>query len=189
MTTRSLKPKQFFFGLLAVNVVLLAAGAAGYYVALGHIKTTSDRLSQQLAEQAAAESQLSDLAKTDAQYRHDIVPILPLLDTTLPRSKNQTEILAQLQQLAGDSGITLANVSFTSPSGLPTATSQTVKAGPVLALPITFQLNGSFNQLQTFLGKVEKLSRFTNVTTLAVTRPDKTKPITYNITLNVYVKP
>jgi hypothetical protein len=36
---------------------------------------------------------------------------------------------------------------------------------------------------------VETLNRFTNVTTLIVTRPDPAKPITYAITLNAYIKP
>jgi Tfp pilus assembly protein PilO len=76
-----------------------------------------------------------------------------------------------------------------SPVGVPTSTSQTVKSGQVLALPISFQLAGTYEQLQTFLKKVERLNRFTNVTNLGISRPDKTKPIVYSISLNAYIKP
>jgi len=76
-----------------------------------------------------------------------------------------------------------------SPVGLPTSVSQTIKSGTVLAMPISFQLSGNYDQLQQFTAKVESLNRFTNVTNLAISRPDKTKPIVYSIALNAYIKP
>jgi Tfp pilus assembly protein PilO len=76
-----------------------------------------------------------------------------------------------------------------SPVGLPTSVSQTVKAGNVLALPISFQLSGSYAQLQLFTSRVENLNRFTNITNLAISRPDKNKPIVYSVSLNAYIKP
>ncbi len=183
-------PKRFFFVLLGTAVVLLLAAGAGYYYALTFVQTTRDKLATQLADQAAADDQLTYLAKLKNQYSRDIKPILPQIDQALPRTKNQTELLAQLQQVARESGLLITSVTFASPQGLPTATSQTIPAGSgVLALPINFQVSGSFTQLQGFLTKIETLSRFTNVTTLSVTRPDKTKPIVYSMTVNAYIKP
>ncbi len=182
-------PKQFFFVLLGGIVALVAAGGGGYYYALSSVKVTSDRLATQLAEQNAADEQLSYLAKLKNQYQRDIVPILPLIEEALPRTKHQSEILAQLQRVAGESGLAITSVAFASPTGLPTTTSQTIPSGGVLAFPINFQVQGSYGQLQSFLTKVETLSRFTNVTTLSVTRPDKSKPIIYSMTVNAYVKP
>lgn len=184
-----MSPKKFFFIMLGVLGALVLAGGGGYYVALTNIKTTSTNLSQALADQTAAADTLDKLTKLQFQYNHEIVPIIPLIDAALPRTKNQTAILAQLQNIAGAAGLNLTAVTFPSPVGLPTNTSQTVAAGAALALPVSFQLQGSFQQLQTFLTSVENLNRFTNVTTLAVTRSDKSKPITYSMTLNAYVKP
>jgi Tfp pilus assembly protein PilO len=182
-------PKRFFFVLLGIGVLLVAIAGTGYYFALNFVQSTRDRLATQLAQQAAADDQLGYLGKLKTQYTRDIVPILPLIDQALPHTKNQTEILSQLQTIAGESGLTISQVTFASPSGLPNATSQTIPSAGVLALPISFQVSGSFAQLQTFLTKVETLSRFTNVTTLSVTRPDKSKPIIYAMTVNAYVKP
>jgi len=184
-----MNPKKFFFILLGGLSVLVLAAGGGYYYALGNIKTTSAELSQQLADQDAAATTIDQLTKLQNQYNHEIKPIIPLIDVALPRTKNQTEILAQLQTIAGGVGLSLASVAFPSPVGLPTNTSQTVATGTVLALPITFQLQGSYSQLQAFLTSVENLNRFTNVSTLAISRPDKTKPITYSMTINAYVKP
>ena len=117
------------------------------------------------------------------------MPILPLLDEALPREKKQTEILAQLQNIASQVGLQITSVNMPSPLGLPTSVSQTIRSGSVLALPISFQLSGSYDQLQQFTSRVENLNRFTNITNLAISRPDKAKPIVYSLALNAYIKP
>ncbi len=184
-----MSPKRFFFILLGVILGLVLLGGGGYYLGYSKIHATSANYSQQLANQAATEDQLTAITRLRFTYTRDIKPILPLIDQALPRTKNQTEILSQLQTIAGDSGLVLTGVSFPNAQGLPNNVSQTIPSGLVLALPINFQLNGSYAQLQSFLTRAENLSRFTNVTTLAVTRPDKTKPITYSMTLNAYIMP
>jgi Tfp pilus assembly protein PilO len=74
------------------------------------------------------------------------------------------------------------------PAGLPNSVSQTVKAGDVLALPISFQITGAYAQLQAFTQKVENLNRFTNITTLGVAR-NNSGPVSYTLSLNAYIKP
>jgi Tfp pilus assembly protein PilO len=97
--------------------------------------------------------------------------------------------LVQLQTIASGVGLQINSISMPSPTGLPTSVSQTVKAGNVLALPISFQLSGTYAQLQMFTSRVENLNRFTNITNLAIANTDKSKPITYSISLNAYIKP
>jgi len=183
------KPKQFFLVLLGIFGVSLVAGGAGYYFALKRLNTQSTELATQLAVQADADTQIDYLSRLKRQYDRDIIPILPLLDEALPRDKKQTEILAQLQNIATQVGLNIASISMPSPAGLPTSISQTIKSGAVLALPISFQLSGTYDQLQDFTQRVENLNRFTNITTLSISRPDKSKPIVYSIALNAYIKP
>lgn len=184
-----MKPKQFFLVLLGIFGVVLLAGGGGYYFALQHLHTKSDALATGLAAQAQTDTQIQSLTLLKRQYDRDILPILPLLDQALPREKKQTEILTQLQTLASQSGLQITSINMPSPSGLPTSVSQTIKSGTVLALPISFQLSGSYEQLQTFTMRVENLNRFTNITNLSISRPDKSKPIVYSIALNAYIKP
>lgn len=184
-----MKPKQFFWVLLGIFSATLLAGGGGYYLALGQLKVKSTALGTGLSEQMAADTQIENLSRLKRQYDRDIVPVLPLLDEALPREKKQTEILTQLQTVAAEEGLRIASISMPSPGGLPTSVSQTVKAGTVLALPISFQLSGSYDQLQRFTSRIENLNRFTNITNLAISRPDKAKPITYSIALNAYIKP
>ncbi|MDB5179176.1 MAG: Pilus assembly protein PilO [Patescibacteria group bacterium] len=184
-----MKPKQFFFVVLGIIAVVVAAGAGGYYLVLQKMNERSANLASALSEQVSAGDQIESLSKLKRQYDRDIVPILPLMDDALPRDKKQTEILAQLQTIASGVGLQISTVSMPSPLGLPTSVSQTVKAGNVLALPISFQLSGSYDQLQLFTARIESLNRFTNITNLAISRPDKSKPIVYSISLNAYIKP
>jgi Tfp pilus assembly protein PilO len=184
-----MKPQQFFYTLLgALGIMVLAVGI-GYYLGLSQLTAQSNALATDLASQSDADTQIEKLGLLKREYDRDIVPILPLLDEALPRDKKQTEILAQLQNIAANVGLSIASISMPSPVGLPTSVSQTVKAGTLLALPVSFQLSGSYDQLQEFTQQVENLNRFTNITSLAISRPDKTKPIVYSIALNAYIKP
>jgi Tfp pilus assembly protein PilO len=184
-----MKPKQFFYVLLGVIGAILVAAGGGYYLAFEKIQANSQALGTQLAEQTASQEQIDRLTLLKRQYDRDIVPILPLIDEALPRDKKQTEILVQLQTIASGVGLQINSISMPSPTGLPTSVSQTVKAGNVLALPISFQLSGTYAQLQMFTSRVENLNRFTNITNLAIANTDKSKPITYSISLNAYIKP
>jgi Tfp pilus assembly protein PilO len=184
-----MNPKKFFYILIGILAGVVAAGGGGYYYALTQLSEQSAGLATKLTTSQDAGEQIDRLMSLKYQYNRDIVPILPLIDSALPRDKKQTEILAQLQNIAGGTGLSITSVNMPSPVGVPSSVSQTVKDGSVLALPISFQLSGSYSQLQTFLTRVESLNRFTNVSNLAISRPDKTKPIVYSISLNAYIKP
>lgn len=184
-----MKPKQFFFGLLGGLAVLVLAGGAGYYFALTQLKSSSGNLGAQLANQQAEDDQITELQTEQGQYNREIVPILPLLDEALPRDKKQTEILAQLQNIATGAGLQITTVSLPAPAGLPNATSQTTpdKGSSVLALPISFQISGQYAQLQTFTQKVENLNRFTNITNLVIST--QAGGVTYAMQVNAYIMP
>lgn len=182
-------PQRFSIILGSIIALMVVLGGVGYYFALNHLLAGTAQLRADLTESAQAQADLDALAVAKRTYDRDIKPIVPLVNGALPKTKQQTEILAQLQRLAAASGLTISGITLPSTTGLPTATSQTTKAGDVLALPLSFQLTGSYSQLQAFLTKAETLNRFTNVTTLAISRADPSRPITYGITLNAYIKP
>lgn len=185
-----MKPKQFFYVILGIVAVLVAGSGYGYYMGLQQLHERSTSLATRLAEQEAAAQQITTLQTLQHQYTRDIVPIIPLIDNALPRVKKQTEILAQIQRVASAAGLPLNAVTMPNPAGLPSDVSQTIKADGVLGLPINFEVMGTYAQLQTFLGRVENLNRFTNVTNLTISHED-TQPNTvkYTFNLNAYIKP
>lgn len=181
-------PKKFFLGLMVAIGVLLVGGGVAYVVVSQVIAEKRVSLQKQLASETVADDKLMRLAELQTQYDR-ITPLLTRFEQALPKSKKQSEIALQLQQLATTNGMTLPSITF-APSTTPSATSQTVKDGSLLALPISFQLTGTYEQLQGFLRSLESLNRYTVVKNLSITRGEvKSKTLSFTIGINVYVKP
>ncbi|MFI5240166.1 MAG: type 4a pilus biogenesis protein PilO [Candidatus Saccharimonadia bacterium] len=184
-----MKAQQFFYISLGILAALLIGGGAGYYYATGIIHSQTTTLAQTIANESVAEDQISQLISMKRQYEK-LVPLLPEINAALPSDKNETEAALQLEQLATNAGMILPSVNFQAISSLPNATSQTVAAGSALALPVSFQLSGTYPQLQTFLQSLENLSRFSAVTNLTISlRDEKTQTLNFNLQVNMYFKP
>jgi Tfp pilus assembly protein PilO len=185
------KPKQFFLALLGIMIVIIAGGGYGYYYALKQLNTKSAGLSIDLAEEQAAATQIESLEELNSNYNHNVVPTLTLIDAALPSDKDQTEILAQIEQIATNDGVEqpFKSIGMPAPLGLPSATSQTTKVGPLLVLPINFEADGTYQELQQFTSDLENLNRYTNIASLSINATDKTEPVAYTFQVNAYVYP
>jgi Tfp pilus assembly protein PilO len=180
--------KRFFYILIGALVFLSVGGGVGYVLMNNSTRAQATDLQKKLASEAVADERLAQLADLQRQYQR-LQPILPKLESALPKSKKQSEIALQLQQLAAANGMTLPSVTFDS-STAPGPTSQTVKAGDLLGLTISFQLSGSYPQMINFLKSLEQLNRYTAVDTLAVTRANvAAKTLSFSITMKAYLKP
>lgn len=182
-----MKTKQFFFALIGVLVVLTAGLGYGYDVEVGRIKTETAALAKKSADATIASEKLDQMSDLKAQFAQ-LKPVLSTLSVALPTDKNQSVVILQIQQIAAIAGMKLPSASFQASNGLPSATSQTVKNGSVLALPISFQLSGTYAQLQSFLQQLQHLGRYNTVTSLAITR-GTTSALSFSMTLSVYIKP
>jgi Tfp pilus assembly protein PilO len=182
-----MKPKQYFYGLIAILVLITAGGGYGYYYSTQKLDKRTQELRQKLAELQIADSEITKLNTLKSQFLA-VEPFLPLLDDALPRSKDQSKIILQLEQLAQAAGLTLPQASFQSTGGLPGPTTQTAKAGEVFAMPITFQMTGSYQQMQTFLQGLEKLGRYTSVSSISITSSGP-RVVNFSVTLQVFMKP
>jgi Tfp pilus assembly protein PilO len=183
-----LKPKEFFFVLAGLTVVILGAGGYGFYWGLGFIRAQSNSLAAEYAVQQVAAAQITSLTNLGARYQKQIVPVTQEMDDALPRQKNQTEILAQVERVAAANSLNLSGVSMPSPGGLPSSVSQTIQAGDVLALPINFSVVGPYSELQSFTSQIENLNRFTNITSLIV-QGQGSGNVQYTFSLDAYIKP
>lgn len=184
-----MKAKQFFFVSLGILAILVAGGAAGYYLASRLVQAKTTTLRHRLASQTVTDDEINSLANMKKAYEK-LQPLIPAIDAALPRSKQQSEIALQLRSLAASSGLSLPSINFSASTG-PAPTSQTVK-GPsgVLALPISFQLTGTYPQLQSFLRSLENLNRYTGVSSLSISRKDeRLKILNFSLIVNVYIKP
>lgn len=190
MTTHlTIRPKEFFYIAGGTLAVVLIAGGWGYYWATQQLQARTVVLQKALGDSIIASDQINQLTHLQAQYK-SLQPFIAALDEALPTTKEQSEITLQLQTLTQQSDMSIASITFENDAGLPDSTSQTVTAGAVLQFPITFQLTGSFQQLETFLTQLEALNRYTDVTSLSIAKSSTNSNIlTYTITLNAFLKP
>ena len=126
-------PKKLFFILVGLTGLAIAGTGYGYYWANGLLTSSTTTLSQQLANRDDADTTIGELIHLQRQYDTEVTPILPELDSILPRTKDQSQILLQLQTIASNAKLTISSVSLPNSDGLPSATSQTIAAGGVLA--------------------------------------------------------
>lgn len=178
-------PKRYFYLLCGILTLLIIGGGGGYYLLSKSPASGTTELSQRLGDQQLAEQQLADLQDLKKQYQH-LQPLIPVIDNALPQDKNQTALAIQLRDLAQNSQMSFSGLNFAA-STQPGPTSQTVPAGSVLAIPVNFQLKGTYPQLQQFLQNQERLNRYTSVTSLAITSGDGN--LTFSVSLNAFVKP
>ncbi len=178
--------KKFNMVLIGALLLVIVAGGAAYYFTSQNLKAGTASLSRSLADQKLADQQLDAMMDLKLQYQR-LQPLVPLIDNALPKEKNQSQIAVQLRNIALASGMNLDSLSFTS-SSAPGPVSQTIPVGDVLAIPVTFHLTGTYNQLQQFLVKQEHLPRYTSMTSLGITSATGGK-LNFDVTLNVFLKP
>lgn len=136
----------------------------------------------------------------------------------VPQDKDQAEAVREIVKIANDTGVKLSTISFpastlgstapapSSTSGTSGATSTAIKAPPVTqvkpaegipglyVMEITLQQDAShpisYSGLINFLDKLEQNRRTAQVTSVTIQptaqNPDK---LTFNLLLNVYIKP
>lgn len=179
-------PRRYFYLLCAVLGILVVGGGIGYYLLSKSPASGTAELSKRLGDQQLAEQKLADLQDLQKQYRN-LQPLVPTITNALPTQKSQSTLALQLRELAQNNGMSLDSLTF-APSTQPGPVSQTVPAGSVLAIPVTFQLSGTYAQLQQFLQGQEHLSRYTSMTSLAITTAGNGS-LTFAVSLNAFVKP
>lgn len=182
-----MSPKKFFYVLCGIAAVVVLGGGAGYYLASQALKAETANLSRRLADEQAGEQQLSSLDDLQKQYER-LTPLLPVVNSALPNEKNQSTLALQLRNIAEQSGMNLTGLTF-SASTQPGPTSQTIPDGAVLAIPVSFKLAGTYDQLQQFLGLQEHLDRYTSVTSLTISSDNTSSKLSFDIALNAFLKP
>ena len=178
-------PRKFFYILLGALALILVAGGYAYYYATTSLQEGTIKVSQRLGDQQLANERLAQLDDLKQQYQR-LQPLLPTINSALPAQKDQTRLALQLRNIASKSGMSLDGLTFPA-STAPGPVSQTVKVGDVLAIPVTFQLIGTYEQLQQFLQLQENLDRYTSVTSLTIS--SDRSGLSFNISLTAYLKP
>jgi hypothetical protein len=135
-------------------------------------------VNSELSKQRIMVAQLGQKAARLRELQsQDIVVSQDLVNAVLPSKKPVLELLTGLNLVAGRAGVsfrdfTVSPGQIASTSAETSAQAQTRRttkdSGPYDALLVELTAEGSFDQIQTFLGEVELLAPFTTVTDLSL---------------------
>lgn len=220
MKRQTLNPKRVYY-LMIVSLVLVAIlGIASLYFANSILqKQTNKLISLKLQYKIPeADQNALQLAKADIVKYSDLMNTAKAI---VPQQKDQAQAVREIVNYADQTGIRILSIDFPSsnlgsaPAVVPTGTTksndktsgntlvtppvsqvQPVQGIPGLyVLPITVQSNPaspvSFDQITSFLAKLEDNRRTAQVGTISIT-PQVTavrSGLSFTLTVNVYIKP
>lgn len=209
---------KLLFYLLSGAIFLLGiAGIAGAYYGNAFLERKTSAILELKADSLALDEQQKSLvqAKRDIEKYSELERIAR---TVVPQEKDQARTIREIIKLAEESNVPITNISFpssnlgqaaakpnaatgtTTQPAPATTTPQTTQLKPVQGIPGVYQLDVTiqsdtsspvpYNNMLTFLSKLEQNRRTANVTNLSVT-PSATNrnQVTFSLVVNIYIKP
>lgn len=187
MTAKTL---NYAMGGLVAFTVILAGGV--FYFFNQRLSTTIEELGRREEDIEIANLEVSNLERLQKDLTR-LEEIKPEIDAALPRGKTQSQIVAQVLDIAAASGINFQTISFAATEGLPAENSQTQPSTilpSVSSVPITLETSSvSYSALKSFLRDVFAIRRNANVATLSLTR-DATSPgrVGVRLTIDIHLE-
>lgn len=189
-TSRSnhlLGPRQFFYGFLAVVLLLVGGGLAAWLLATQRIGQDIDKLERAQADLVIADEQLKELIALGREF-NEVRPLSQRVDEILPAEKAQSEATAELATITAGLGIPLNGLTYDTTTALPSATSQTAQAavGGVSIMSVNFTTTVTYGQLQALLGSIEDNLRHMQVNQISIAESDGL--LSVNLIVDIYLK-
>lgn len=121
----------------------------------------------------------------DKRYR-DIEKDIPKINTALPDKKEASQLLSDLDLLSNESGLKLTLLKSSSVGKKPTTPAdqsllQTNKGKYGYEMPLDIKIDGSFNNFNTFIQKLENYQRLVNISSVEITKPTDVQDFSDNI--------
>lgn len=181
-----MKPKQFFYILTGLMIAIAGLGGYAYFKYFQKIQAQTKKLGFILADKQVASDKAALLKQLEKQYGETVLPLLPNAQTALPKTKSQSELARQLKALADSTGVSLSGLTFKA-SSQPSATSQTDSEEGLLAMPVNFDVGGSYAQVYDFIQRLEYFSREANIKSVGLSAGSA--GVTAQLDVIVYLKP
>lgn len=184
-----MKAKQLFIILLTGLLVLGVGGLISFGVAQSTLGNKISQLQRLAGDIQLENDQIARLKQLESDYKH-VEPLAAKVASVLPQQKEQADVIAQIATIVRNNGLELDGLTFEDTKGLPDERSQT-QTGPlggILIMPVRFQTNSNYKQLQSMLRNFEQQQRYMRVSTLEINRNDRGR-VEASLTLEVFLKP
>jgi hypothetical protein len=189
------KAKRTFYILIAVNILLIGGIIGVYFFASKFAKQKSQEIAIVKADIETNDQSLNSYRELERSLSKS-TELSAIAKEVLPQDKNQSVALQEINQFAEESGISIKQVTFTTPNTTkkttgPTLTSPSnLKGVSVLSVSVKAE-KMQYDQLLTLLKKFEDNRRRMQVTSISLA-PSTTKLGQLDradLSVDVYLKP
>lgn len=190
------KEKKFY---ITISVLICLSALITVGVAISGYLILSQKQAA-IAEKKYYTSKLSEkeqvLASLEKRYEA-VEPSISLIDNALPSEKEASNLLADINAQATNSGLKLTFLKPDSSGNTSGKTTQSKAAGDLsllqtvkgtigYELPLIIKVNGSYNNFLAFIQKIENYQRLINIESIGVDKRDNEAVSDYiEATLNI----
>lgn len=192
-----MKPKRFFFLMLAVMILTIGVGALSFWWGDSELKRQSSSIADLAAERDVAQKKLEDLQRLNNTPINQ-TEVESLIAAILPADKQQQNLVANIINTAtAEAGIPaslISSISFTG-SGTPgdlSGATQSKDVSGVYSYPFTVIIRDiSYNTLLKLFAEIEKNKRIIQADQVQIS-PNKAVPgqlSSVTLSLKTFIKP
>ena len=185
-----MKAKLFFYILCGLLILTIVAFGVGYVWGREKLVAQKETINEKKLEINNNQKRIDQLIQLSRRYEA-VKSRSSEIDQALPKTSQQAEILLELKAAAQESGVNIASMQFTGTATPANAsTNQATAQQDLFILPISIRASGSYPQIIAFLNRLDTLSRYNSVTSLAANKP-ATNPnlLEVSMSLVAYLKP
>lgn len=165
--------KKLNLVLLGFIGLIVLATAGGYYLLSTRLGSVIDQVTTKEEDILLASEEIDNLKILQGELSR-IEEIKPIIDEALPKSKDASAAIAQIQTMANRNGIRIISINFEATKGLPSESSQTrpsTVVPTVSTVPVTLETELiPYESLKQFLRDLLAIRRNANVSELLITR-------------------
>lgn len=147
---------------LVVLAILLILGTVGAVVTpkKSDIESADQQTATVEAKNAKLRDEIANLTILQPQQSIQLSR-LAQMQTEIPGAYNQQDFIDSLNSVAAGAQVTIQSVTFSEASlaSLPTVTTSKLSIGIPVQVPVSITVQGSYDQMQTFIGQLQKMQR------------------------------
>lgn len=159
---------RIYQGFVVSGVILLFTTVAVIFAVLPGVRATLDIYKSLKQIEKEVQALTGKRAFLESLSEDDIAKRLIMLLSFVPQDKSVSTIFSTADGLANQSGVSITDMLLANPGSLATgaATRQTAAEKKIGAstLPFSLTASGTYDQIRAFVGEINKIRRFFDVT-------------------------
>ncbi len=180
--------KSLYLVLPVISIlVVLAIAMIWVQPKIANILQTQTQIADEQSKQTMLDTKIETLDAL-SKSRTDLLAQLTDVNIALPTQKDIPALIIQLQRIAQESDVAIQGIQLT-PGKLVNDSAPTSKTGPDVAISLGIQ--GNYESLKTFLGKIVKGKRLINMEAISMsaTAADNDGTLTVTLNMNTFYQP